>query len=324
MTAASGRAIKLAVVGAAGTVGSQIVELIGAREVSYAELKLFATEAGISAEVESGERTHAVTQLESPADLAAFDIAFLAMPESEAIRIIAARPGPVLIDLSAAARLPSATPLVAPGLTPRERLLELEAGKLFAVPHPAAQVIAAVLSATGIRSGFAGANVMIAASARGREAVSKLFSQSADLLNARLDVGPEETQVAFNVFLPPNGRELAAAIAAQAAALMGSAPQLTIQVAQVPSFHGGAIALFVPAAGDMGEWSGRLRSAPGIILVESDEASGLVDAVGQEGVVVRMGGGGPGGAALWCTYDGARIAALSALWIAETLASVAA
>jgi len=323
MTAASGRAIRVAVVGAPGTVGSQIVELIGAREVSYAELKLFASEAGISAEVESGERSHAVTQLESATDLAAFDIAFLAVPESEATRIITAQPGPILVDLSAAARLPSARPLVAPGLTSRERLLELEAGKVFAVPHPAAQVIAAVLNAIGIHSGFAGANVMIAASAGGREAVSKLFNQSADLLNARLDVGEDEIQLAFNVFLPPNGRELAAAVSAQVAALMGAAPQLTIQVAQVPSFHGGAIALFVPAVGNIGDWSGRLRSAPGIILVETDEASGLIDAVGQEGVVVRM-GGGPGGAALWCTFDSARIAALSALWIAETLASVAA
>lgn len=323
MTAANGRTIRLAVVGAPGTVGSQIVELIGAREASYAELKLFATEAGISAEVESGERAHAVEPLESAADLAPFDIVFLAIPANEAARIIAARPGPVMIDLSAAARLPSAAPLVAPGLTSRERLLELEAGKVFAVPHPAAQVIAAVLSAIGIRSGFAAANVMIAASAGGREAVSKLFHQSADLLNARLDVAEGETQLAFNVFLPPNGGELAAAIAAQVVALMGTAPQVAIQVAQVPSFHGGALALFVPAAADMAEWSGRLRSAPGIILVESDEASGLIDAVGQEGVVVRM-GGGTGGAALWCTYDSARIAALSALWIAETLASVSA
>jgi len=324
MAAAGGRAIRLAVVGAPGTVGSQIVELIGAREVSYAELKLFATEAGIAAEVESGARALPVAPLESPADLATFDIAFLAIPASEAKRIVAARPGPVLIDLSAATRADPGAPVVAPGLTPRERVLELEGGRVFTVPSPPAQVIAAVLKALGIRTGFAGANVLVAASARGRETVSKLFNQSVDLLNARLDLSDDETQLAFNVFLPPNGRELAEAIGAQVLALIGTAPQLAIQVAQMPTFHGEALTLLLPATDDMAEWPARLRSAPGIILVESDDASGLVDAVGQEGVVVRMMAGKHGGAALWCTYDGTRIAALSALWIAETLASVAA
>jgi aspartate-semialdehyde dehydrogenase len=324
MAAASGRSVKLAVVGAPGTVGSQIVELIGARDFSYAELKLFATNAGIAAEVESGDRALPVAQLESAADLASFDVAFLALPEGEAARIAAARPGPILIDLSAALRAPASIPIVAPGLTPRERLLELESGKIFAVPYPAAQVVASILNAIGFHTGVAAAHVMIAASAGGREAVSKLFNQSVDLLNARLDLGDEDTQLAFNVFLPPDGRELAAAIAAQVPALMRDAPQVLVRVTQIPAFHGGALALFVPSAGDIDEWAGRLRSAPGIILVDTDEASGLTDAVGQEGVVVRMGGGGTGGVTLWCTYDGARIAALSALWVAETLASVTA
>lgn len=323
MTAASGRAIKLAVVGAPGTVGGQVVELIGARDFSYAELKLFATSAGIAAEVESGERALPVSPLESAADLAPFDIAILAIPEIEARGLIAAQPGPILIDLSAATRLSSVTPVVAPGLTPRERLLALESEKVFSVPYPAAQVIASVLSAIGIRSGFVAANVMIAASAEGREAVSKLFNQSVDLLNARLDLGDDETQIAFNVFPPPNARSLADVLSAQVGALLGTLPELTIQMTKVPAFHGGALCLFLPPAADIGEWAGRLRSAPGIILVESDEASGLIDTVGQEGVVVRM-TAGKSGATLWCTYDSARLAALSALWIAETLSSVVA
>jgi aspartate-semialdehyde dehydrogenase len=323
MTAASGRAIKLAVVGAPGTVGGQVVELIGARDFSYAELKLFATSAGIAAEVESGERALPVSPLESPADLAPFDIAVLAIPEAEARSVIQARPGPILIDLSAATRLSSVTPVVAPGLTPRERLLALESEKVFSVPYPAAQVIASVLNAIGIRSGFVAAHVMIAASAEGREAVSKLFNQSVDLLNARLDLGDDETQLAFNVFPPPNARALAEVLSTQVGALLGSSPELTIQMTRVSAFHGGALCLFLPPAADSGEWAGRLRSAPGIILVESDEASGLIDTVGQEGVVVRM-AAGKSGASLWCTYDSARLAALSALWIAETLSSVAA
>ena len=93
-------------------------------------------------------------------------------------------------------------------------------------------------------------------------------------------------------------------------------------VVQVPAFHGSAVALFVSAA-DIREWPQRLRSGPGVILVESDEASGFIDAIGQEAVLVRMGMPAAGGSAIWCTFDGARIAALSALWIAETIAFAA-
>jgi aspartate-semialdehyde dehydrogenase len=163
---------------------------------------------------------------------------------------------------------------------------------------------------------------MLAAAAYGHEAASALFKQSVDLLNARLDVPDDETQIAFNTFLPALGHELAYAITAQATALMGSGPALSVGVIRVPAFHGAAVALHVPARDDMRDWPARLRVAPGIILVESDDATGFVDATTHEAAVIRM-REHPGGAVFWCVFDSARIAALSAIWIAETLASVA-
>jgi aspartate-semialdehyde dehydrogenase len=322
MDAASGGP-RIAIAGATGAVGSQIADLIGERDFSCRELKLFAAEAGITQGVESGGHTLSVEPLESPAALAPFDIAFLALPHDEAARIVGARPGPVLIDLSAATRPPlDAAPLAAPGLTPRERVRDLSRLKLFAITHPAAQVIATVLKTLGVSAGFAAANVMLSASAAGREGVSELFNQSAELLNARLDLGENQTQLAFNVFLPPGGRELAYAITAQATALLGAAPALAVNVVRVPAFHASGVALALPAASDAGEWPNRLRSAPGIILVESDEASGFTDAAGQEAVIVRMTSNPSGTVAAWCVFDSARIAALSAVWIAETIAAV--
>jgi aspartate-semialdehyde dehydrogenase len=89
-------------------------------------------------------------------------------------------------------------------------------------------------------------------------------------------------------------------------------------VVRVPAFHGSAVALFLPTGKESSEWAARLRSAPGIILVESDEVAGLVDAVSQEAVIVRM-TQTAAGAALWCAFDAARLAALTAVWIAEAL-----
>lgn len=306
--------------GAAGTVGSQLAELLGQRDFSYAELKLFGPPSA------AGEATATLDEpgpeliaLESFDQLAGFDFVFLATPSAAGIR--AACPGPILIDLSAANRAPTAgLPLVAPGLTLRERLLALRPASAFGIPHPAAQVIAAVLRALGDGAPFVGASVLLSASSWGRAAIAKLFNQSADLLNARLDLGDDPTQIAFNLFLPADADELAGIIAAQVATLAASAPPLALQVARAPVFHGAVVALFLPAAATTPDPAARLREAPGIVLVESGEASGSVDAAGQEAVIAKL-ATSPAGATLWCAFDAARLAALSAIWVAETLSA---
>jgi aspartate-semialdehyde dehydrogenase len=316
---ASGREPRVAVVGATGTVGSQIADLIGEREFPCSEFLLFASEAGSSDSVESAGRTLTVTRLNSPADLANCDIAFLAVPEIRALEIIEEGPGPVLIDLSATARPPSTMPMIAPGLVARDRVQDFKAHRVIAVPHPAAQVIATVIGALGIASGFVGATVLAGASAGGRERVSDLFNQTADLLNARLDIGEEQTQRAFNLFIPENGNALADAIGAQATALAGGGPAVAVQFVQVPAFHGEAVAISVASPmGDAREWIAKMRAAPGILFIEGDDPAGFVDAVGQEAVIVRMRQSG-NGAVMWCVFDSARVAATTALWIAESL-----
>jgi aspartate-semialdehyde dehydrogenase len=318
MSLAGGRQPRIAVVGATGTVGSQLVDLIGEREFPFAELKLFASEAGSSEAIESEGKRYPVARLNSPSDLANFDIVFLAVPEERALEVIEEHPGPVLIDLSAAGRPPGDAPLTAPGIATREQVRKLQA-KVLAVPNPAAQVIAALITATGAQNGFAGATYLAAASTAGRERVTDFFNQSADLLNARFDLEEGGTQMAFNVFIPENGARLADTITAQAAALIGERPHLAVQVVQVPAFHGCAIALSLTGTeSDVRRWTGSLRSAPGVLLIEGDDPAGFVDAVGQEAVILRMRSGN-GGALLWAAFDSARMAAFAALWIAESL-----
>ncbi len=315
----NGREPRVAVIGATGIVGGQIADLIGEREFPCAQLKLFATESGAFDSVEAGGRTHSIAKFETTADLAAFDIVFLATAEATARAIIDAHPGAVMIDLSAAGRAPGEAILAAPGICARERIQELRARRWFGVPHPAAQVIATVMRALGVAAGFAGATVIIGASAGGRERVSELFNQTADLLNARLDLGEDAIQLAFNLFMPPGGGEAAGAIAAQVATLAGDAVAAAVQVVQAPVFHGGAVALTVPSGGrDTADWVARMRAAPGILFIEGEDPAGFVDAVGQEAVIVRM-ARNASGATFWCVYDAARVAAMTALWIAESV-----
>jgi aspartate-semialdehyde dehydrogenase len=316
---AGGRQPRVAVVGATGTVGGQLADLIGEREFPFAELKLFASEAGSSETIENEGQRYPVAQFTAPSDLANFDIAFLAIPEERALELIEEHPGPILIDLSAGSRPPDHAPILAPGVVTREHVQKLKANKVFAVPNPAAQVIATILTATGIESGFAGATYLAGASTMGRERVTDLFNQSADLLNARLDIDHGSIQTAFNLFIPEMGPKLADAITAQAAALLGGRAKLAVQVVQVPAFHGSAVILSL-SGGDsvVREWTGRLRAAPGVLLIEGDDPAGFVDAIGQEATIVRM-RPASGGAVIWAVFDSARMAAFAALWIAESL-----
>jgi aspartate-semialdehyde dehydrogenase len=316
--AAPSRGLRLAVVGATGTVGSQLLELIEARRFPHAELKLFAR-SDSSAQGPPGIEC-AVSALHDPEELAAFDVAFLAIPEAAAAEILKAAPGPVLIDLSGAGRAASPAPPLAPGITTREMIAKLAAGRVLPIAHPAAHVLAAILSQVEPAAELVSATVIVGASSAGRETIAGLVEQSADLLNAKLEVDEDETQVAFNVFLHQRTSEMSRLIESQVSELLGRAQPLLLQVVQAPSLHGSALSIYLPVAGGGHRTREKLRASPGLLLIEEGERDfrGVVDTVGQEAVMVRL-FEQPAGLVIWCMFDNARLSALSALWVAENL-----
>lgn len=316
MSVAAGPQRRVAVVGATGAVGSQLVELLCERGFPFSELRLFASPESAEPPLEFNDQRYPVEPLRDPADLTGFDVAFLAVPPSAASEIIHARPGPLLIDLSAAGRMPSGVPMAAPALTPRQRMLDLSGQMVLATPHPAAEAIAGVIKALGVESSFIGATLMLSASSRGKAEVADLILQSADLLNARLSVEEDEAQIAFNVFLDELEPELTAAISAQVGELLGHPVQLMLRVLRVPVLHGTGLAIFVPAAAATDGWRDKLSAAPGMLLLEDQDPAGIVDAMSQEAICAsaRI---GLSGLALWCVFDSARRAAMAAIWLAE-------
>ncbi len=313
---------RVAVVGATGAVGNQLIELIAARGFQLSELKLFATEAGATQTVDAAGEERLVDALESPADLRGFDIAFLAIPAPRAAEIVAARPGPILIDLSAANRPPSDVPMVAPGLTSREAIAQLRKAMVFATPHPVAHVLATCLRALGPHDAFVAATAMLGASAGGRDVLTAAVDQTTDLLSARLELDDDEVQRGFNAFMREHERSVATAIAAQVTTLLDKAPPLSVQVVAIPVLHGSALTVDIQRARDSGNGEDAvelLRVAPGILIAEEGEPLGVIDAVGQEAIVVSVETRADS-LSLWCVFDNTRLAALGALWIAETLA----
>jgi aspartate-semialdehyde dehydrogenase len=310
---------KVAIVGATGAVGNQLVELIGARGFPLADLKLFATESGAAETItDSSGEDRLVEVMHAPSELREFDIAFLALPAPRAAEIVEANPGPTLIDLSAASQPPGKAPIVAPGLTSREHLESLRATTVFAVPHPVAHALAACIRTVDPGSRFITATAALGASAAGRRAVAIAVEQTTDLLSARLDLEDDEIQLGFNMFVRESQRGLAAAISAQTDRLLGAHHELALQVIAVPVLHGSGLAVTLPAADEYDRMVAALHAAPGLLVQEPGEPLGVIDAVGQEAIIVSAERAGPG-LALLCVFDNARLAALDALWIAETL-----
>src|SRR5262249_32882457 len=90
------------------------------------------------------------------------------------------------------------------------------------------------------------------------------------------------------------------------------------QTIQVPVLHGAAITLGLANAGDGEAWAAALRAAPGVLLVENEEPPSVVDAIGQEALLLSY-APGTAGRPVWGALANARRAAVAALWMAECL-----
>jgi aspartate-semialdehyde dehydrogenase len=292
--------------------------LLAERGFLLSELKLFASERGAAETVGVGNHDRPVAEFNGPADLAGFDLAFLAISPGLASDIVRAHPGPLLIDLSAAGRIASNVLMAAPGFVSRERLSALKAGDVVAIPHPSAYALATIVKALDANAGFVAATLMMGASTGGKDEIDKLMEESTDLLNARLDVADDEQQRAFNIYPADDEAEVINALASQVEALLGAAPALVMRVVRVPIFYGIALSIAIPTMPGIEACSERLRAAPGLMLVEEEMPPSAIDSAGQEAIAVSL-HRNPYGAALWCVIDNARLSALCAAWVAENL-----
>jgi hypothetical protein len=189
---------------------------------------------------------------------------------------------------------------------------------VFETPHPAAHALATILRALGVESGFAGVTLLMGASAGGRDRITKTAEESADLLSGSLDLEETEYQRAFNILTSDNDRQIAEVVRAQCSALMGAAPTISLQVLSAPILHGSVLSIQLPPSEQAVAYADRLRAAPGILFVDDSRPIGVIDALGQEAIVVKL-NRQPSGTSLFAAFDNARLAALIAIWIAENL-----
>lgn len=325
----------IAVVGATGTVGETIVQILEEREFPVAGLHLLASieSAGQSVPFRGKNvRVREVDEFDFSKVRLAFFAAGPAITQSFAARATAA--GCSVIDLSGALSA-SQAPLIVPEIN-ADMLTSDSTTHLIASPSASATAVAMVLAPLrgllDIR--HVSVTACLAVSAQGREAVSDLARQTTELLNVRpLETRFFDRQMAFNLLAQVGTPDesghlpLERRLVTQLRELLGmTSLKVSASCIQVPVFFGDSFTISVQTGAliDLDAVNAALEAAAGVEVVEAgDYPTPVGDAVGQDAVYVgriRAGIDDPEQLNLWVTCDNVRKgAALNAVQVAELL-----
>ncbi|SHN25057.1 aspartate-semialdehyde dehydrogenase (peptidoglycan organisms) [Pseudomonas asturiensis] len=325
----------IAVVGATGTVGETIVQILEERDFPVGDLHLLASieSAGHSVPFRGKNvRVREVDTFDFGKVLLAFFAAGPAISRSHVEKAVAA--GCLVIDLSGA--LPASQ---APNVVPEINAALLTSGgssRLVSSPSASATAVALVLAPLRELLDMRSISVTacLAVSAQGREGVSELARQTTELLNVRpLETRFFDRQMAFNLLAQVGTPDdsghvpLEKRLVEELRELL-ALPSLKVSATciQVPVFFGDSFTVSIQTAApvDLAAVNAALESAAGIELVDAgDYPTPVGDAVGQDVVYVgrvRAGINDSEQLNLWMTSDNVRKgAALNAVQVGELL-----
>jgi aspartate-semialdehyde dehydrogenase len=333
------RAQNIAIVGATGAVGVEILRVLERRDFPVASLKLLASKRSVGKTLEFRGKPHKVEELTADA-FKGIDIAFFSAGATRSREFVPAAKaaGAIAIDNSSAFRMAPDVPLVVPEVNAGD--LKKHRG-LIANPNCTAAILAVAVwpihQAVGIRRIIV--STYQAASGAGAAAMRELEDQTHEYAEGKeitKSVFPH--QIAFNVFshnttVAENGYNEEENKVVEETRKMFHAPDLAIQPTciRVPVLraHAEAITLELEAPMSPEEARELLRSAPGLKIVDDPkanhfpmplEASGDLDVhVGR----IRRDLSNPNGLVLFAAGDQLlKGAAWNAVQIAEELASL--
>jgi len=191
----------VAIVGAAGAVGREILRILQQRQFPFETLTLTAARRSVGTRIESAGTTHTV-QPTSPETLRGADLAFLAAAAdlSRALAPELARSRILVIDNSSAFRSDPAVPLVVPEINPADLT-----GHHHIIANPNCSTIIMLLAVAPLHRRFRVRRIIVStyqsASGAGARAMQELEHQTRAVL-AGHPVEPEvfPHPIAFNLF----------------------------------------------------------------------------------------------------------------------------
>lgn len=337
---------KVAVVGATGNVGREILTILQERQFPCAEVFAIASarSAGSMLTIEGEDGTskeYEIHDLEK-FDFEGIDLVF-SSPGASVSKIFAPRAaaaGAVVIDNTSYFRMMPDVPLVVPEVNGAilKNFYQSNQGRIIANPNCSTMQL--VLALQPIHHLYGIKRVVVATyqsvSGTGKEAMEELFNQTRAIFNQE-EISPDvyPKQIAFNciphidIFLEDGFTKEEWKMTVETKKIMGDdSIHLVATCVRVPVFVGHAEAVFVECHRpiDLETIRAALIAAPGVVVYDKHEPSGYVtpiDAAGEDASFVSRLRRDPtveNGLAFWCVSDNLRKgAALNAVQIGETL-----
>ncbi|MDA0260784.1 MAG: aspartate-semialdehyde dehydrogenase [Proteobacteria bacterium] len=327
----------VAVVGATGVVGKEMLNILVERQFPYSQVVAVASDRSRGKEVSLGDRVIKIKAL-SNFDFKGVDIALFSAGSGVAREYgpKAAAAGAVVIDNSSAFRMEPDVPLIVPEVNAHAL-----AGytKRHIIANPNCSTAQLVVALKPIHDAAKIKRVVVATyqsvSGAGNDAMDELFRQTrAVYVNDPIVSEKFTKQIAFNViphiddFMEDGATKEEWKMAVESSKIMGFNINLAATCVRVPVFVGHSEAVHIELAKPLSPEDARalLREAPGILVIDSREDGGYitpVEAVGEYTTYVsriRADATVKNGLALWVVSDNLRKgAALNAVQIAELL-----
>ena len=328
---------KVAVVGATGNVGREMLDILAERQFPVEEVVALASSRSIGTEVSFGDKTLKCKVLDNY-DFSDTDICLMSAggEVSKQWSPKIGRQGCVVIDNSSAWRYDSDVPLIVPevnaaaitGFTARNIIANPNCSTAQLVValkplHDAATITRVVVSTYQSVSGA------------GKEAMDELFAQTrAVFVSDPVQSKKFTKRIAFNViphidsFMEDGFTREEWKMMAETKKILDPKIKLTATCVRVPVFIGHAEAVNIEFARPISADEAReiLREAPGVLVIDKRENGGYItphEAAGEDATYVsriREDATVEHGLVLWCVADNLRKgAALNAVQIAEVL-----
>ncbi|MDQ7069265.1 MAG: aspartate-semialdehyde dehydrogenase [Rhodobacterales bacterium] len=329
---------RIAVVGATGNVGREMLNILAERQFPVDEIAVLASRRSIGTEISFGERTLKTTDLDT-FDFTGWDMALFAVG-SEATKKyapLAAKSGCVVIDNSSLYRYDPDVPLIVPEVN-ADAIMGYSKKNIIANPNCSTAQMVVALKPLHDRARIKRVVVSTyqSVSGGGKDAIDELWNQTKGIYVPGQEVAPKvfTKQIAFNViphidiFLDDGSTKEEWKMVAETKKIIDKSIKVTATCVRVPVFvgHSEAINIEFEEFIDEDEVRDILREAPGIMVIDKREDGGYVsptECVGDYATFIsriRQDSTIDNGINLWCVSDNLRKgAALNAVQIAEVL-----
>lgn len=334
-------ALRIAVLGASGNVGRELLHVLAERGVRAGDVTALGGGRTVGSQLSFGEDDVLDVDDLERFDFAGTDIVYCALPEREARKPVerAIAAGAAVVDLSGAFRLDPAVPLVAADVNPKA-LDKLGDGRIVATPRTMTLMLAQALGP--IHDAFSVLRCVVttfqSVSAYGRGAMDELFNQTRGIfVNEPITSNQAEfsKQIAFNVLPAAGGFEKGGATSEEQVVtqeifkMFGADLACHVNAAVVPVFvgHGAFVNVECEDGFNEDQLRAEWRKAEAISVVDYREEHGYVtpaETHGEDGLFisrVRADTSADNAASFWMAGDNLRRQAINAAQVGELLAA---